>query len=176
MMMRMLEAAGLPLLVDDARKPDDDNPQGYYELERVKGLAQGDVGWLAEAEGRVVKVVSPLLPLLPGGRDYRLVVMVRDMEEVLASQRRMLTRRGEPVREMDDAALAAEYGESLRRAEAWAAEAPHVEAAFVDYNAILADPAAALEGLRELLGPDLDLAAMARVVDASLYRNRRPGP
>lgn len=175
MMMRMLEAAGLPILTDGVRGADVDNPNGYYEHERVKSLALGDRSWLGdEARGRVLKVVSPLLPFLPEGNDYRLVVMVRDMDEVLASQRRMLERRNEPVRNMDDALLAAEYGESLRRAETWARSAPNVEAAFVDYNDLVSDPRGTLETLRSLFGHELDLEAMASVVDPALYRNRRP--
>lgn len=36
MMMRMLDAGGLPLLVDAERPPDTDNPLGYYEFAPVK--------------------------------------------------------------------------------------------------------------------------------------------
>ena len=36
MMMRMLEQGGLPILTDHVRRPDDDNPNGYYEYEAVK--------------------------------------------------------------------------------------------------------------------------------------------
>ena len=40
MMMRMLEAGGLPPLTDGLRAPNDDNPLGYYEFERVKKLPE----------------------------------------------------------------------------------------------------------------------------------------
>ena len=36
MMMKMLEAGGMELLTDGIRTADEDNPQGYYEFERVK--------------------------------------------------------------------------------------------------------------------------------------------
>jgi hypothetical protein len=51
MMMKMLEAAGIPVVTDKLRVPDQNNPNGYYELERVKQLKDGDVGWLKEAKG-----------------------------------------------------------------------------------------------------------------------------
>ena len=56
--MQMLEAAGVPILADDVRAPDEDNPKGYYELEAVKRLTE-DASFLDEAVGRAVKVVAP---------------------------------------------------------------------------------------------------------------------
>ncbi len=57
MMMKMLEAGGIPPLTDAIRTADDDNPKGYYEFERVKKMDKGDVAWLPEAKGKVVKVI-----------------------------------------------------------------------------------------------------------------------
>ena len=36
MMMRMLEAGGMKVVTDNVRKPNQDNPKGYYEFEKVK--------------------------------------------------------------------------------------------------------------------------------------------
>ena len=101
--------------------------------------------------------------------------MRRDFGEVLASQRRMLVRRGEPVRDMDDRRLGEIYAESLCQVEGWASRSPNVRALFLDYGEVLRDPLGALAATRELLGEDLDLAAMAAVVDQALYRNRSFG-
>ena len=60
MMMRMLEAGGMPALVDHVRTADEDNPEGYYEFERVKKIEQ-DTAWLDDAHGKVVKMISALL-------------------------------------------------------------------------------------------------------------------
>jgi hypothetical protein len=38
MMMKMLEAGGLPILTDNLREADANNPKGYYEFERVKKM------------------------------------------------------------------------------------------------------------------------------------------
>ncbi len=96
MIMKMLEAGGLPVLTDGLRAADEDNPKGYYEVERVKGLAEEtDKGWLAEARGKGIKVISYLLKSLPPQFNYRVVFIRREIEEVLASQRKMLARRGE---------------------------------------------------------------------------------
>ena len=67
MAMRMLEAAGVSIVVDGVREADEDNPKGYFELERVKDLAQeNDWGWLQDARGKAIKVISFLLRFLPG--------------------------------------------------------------------------------------------------------------
>jgi hypothetical protein len=102
MMMSMLEAGGLPLLKDDVRTADTDNPKGYFEFERVKKLREGDVDWLPEAQGRAVKIISYLLLHLPATYDYRVIFMQRDLDEVMASQRKMLTHRGEDPNKLEE--------------------------------------------------------------------------
>src|SRR5687768_1736541 len=94
MMMKMLEAGGLEPVVDHVRKPDEDNPKGYYEFERVKAL-ENDREWLPEAKGKFVKVISMLLRHLPADHRFKVIFMQRNMPEVLASQKKMLVRRGE---------------------------------------------------------------------------------
>jgi hypothetical protein len=91
MMMQMLAAGGLPLLTDGRREADASNPRGYHELEAATRL-RSDRAWLADARNKGVKIVAQLLPFLPAGHSYRVILMERALEEVLASQRRMLAR------------------------------------------------------------------------------------
>ncbi|HZD55295.1 MAG TPA: hypothetical protein VE136_01120, partial [Anaerolineales bacterium] len=86
MMMKMLEAGGVPPLTDEIRTADRDNPKGYYEFERVKKMPDGDKAWMVEARGKSVKVISALLEHLPPQYDYKVIFMRRDMNEILASQ------------------------------------------------------------------------------------------
>ncbi|NJN53987.1 MAG: sulfotransferase [Anaerolineae bacterium] len=94
MMMKMLEVGGIPPLTDQIRTADNDNPKGYYEFERVKQLDKGDTAWVADAQGKVVKVISQLLRYLPADQEYRVIFMRRNMDEILASQQKMLINRG----------------------------------------------------------------------------------
>src|SRR4029077_19007967 len=74
MAMRMLEAGGLSPVIDGIRTADDDNPNGYYELEKVKALDKGgDTAWLAGARGKAVKIVSHLVTWLPETYDYQVL-------------------------------------------------------------------------------------------------------
>src|SRR4026207_1990286 len=78
MMMAMLQAGGVELISDGIRKPDIDNPRGYFELEAVKRLAKNpDTTWLAGSNGKVVKVVSSLLKHLPSLYQYDVIFMNR---------------------------------------------------------------------------------------------------
>ncbi|NIN63275.1 MAG: sulfotransferase family protein, partial [Anaerolineae bacterium] len=56
-----------------------------------------DQAWLEDAKGKVVKMIAELLKHLPQGYSYKVIFMRRKMEEILASQRRMLIRREEPT-------------------------------------------------------------------------------
>jgi len=171
MMMQMLEAGGLPALTDEIRKADDDNPKGYYEFEPVKKTKQ-DPSWLESARGKVVKIVYRLLYDLPAGYSYRVVFMQRRIEEVLASQRLMLTRLGKEFNQADDAKLAELFRAQVKKCQDWLATRPNFATLAVDYNQLIATPRPQVERLAEFLGPGLDVDAMLHVVDPALYRQR----
>lgn len=172
MMMKMLAAGGLPILTDGERTADEDNPEGYFEFERVKKLRQGDVAWLPQAEGKAVKVISALLEYLPAGYRYKVLFMNRAMPEVLASQRKMLIRRGEDPDKIDEAVLAESLARHVAHVKRWLASQPHFDVLDVDYNAVLLDPLPHAAQINAFLGGQLDEESMASVVNPRLYRNR----
>jgi hypothetical protein len=171
MMMRMLKAGGLEVLTDDIRTADKDNPKGYYEFERVKQLDH-DTGWLEDAKGRVVKIISQLLQDLPAGWTYKVVFMHREMDEILASQRRMLVRRGEPTDKISDEQMAALFQKHLERVEDWLDQQPNFEVIYVSYNEVLAHPHEEAKRVNSFFDHELDVGAMTTVVDPTLYRQR----
>jgi len=173
MMMKLLEAGGLPPLTDNLRTADEDNPKGYYEFERVKQLPKGDVAWLPEAQGKVVKVIAALLPHLPGGYHYRVIFMQRAMPEVLASQRQMLIRRGEDPDKIPDDVIAKLFEKHLKQVNDWVSQQPNVERLDVNYNEMLKNPQPFIDQIDVFLGGQLDEAKMATVVDPSLHRQRK---
>ena len=170
-MMQMLGAGGMDLLVDGVRRADRDNPRGYFELEAARRLAD-DATWVPRAVGCAVKLVHALVPRLPRGPAYRIVLMRRDWREVLASQRAMLVRRGGVPEGPDDARLAGIFAAQLARLAHWAAERPDVELLEVDYNALVSDPAGAAGRVCGFLGGGLDVLDMAAAVLPSLWRQR----
>lgn len=172
MMMKMLEAGGLPVMTDNVRTADEDNPRGYYEFERVKQV-EHDQSWLPDARGKVVKMISALLKHLPDGYEYRVVFMRRKLDEVMASQRQMLIRRGKPADAGGDDKMATYFARHLSQVDAWLAERPHFRVLDVSYNEMVEQPAANAARVNEFLGGTLDVEKMVGVVAASLYRQRR---
>lgn len=172
MMMAMLEAGGLPPLVDHVRAADEDNPKGYYEFERVKQI-EHDQAWLGQARGKAVKMVSALLRHLPPRYTYKILFMHRTITEILASQKRMLVRRGEPTDRVNDERMAKLFHKHLEQMETWLEAQPHVDVLHVDYNQVIEDPRSHARQIDRFLGGGLDVEAMAGVVDPALYRQRR---
>ncbi len=173
MAMKMLEAGGMDLVVDNVRTADEDNPKGYYEDERVKDLADmQDKGWLKESRGKVIKVVSSLLNSLPADNAYKVVFMRRDLHEVLASQAKMLDRRNEESETEDDDLLKM-YEAHLEKVEFQLRFRPNFEALYVEYADVVSEPVREARRIAEFVGGGLDVDAMVGAVDGSLYRNRR---
>jgi hypothetical protein len=173
MMMRMLEAGGIAPFTDALRSADVDNPEGYYEFERVKGLERDpDKRWVREARGRALKVISVLLRHLPPDNAYRIVYMRRHLDEVVRSQDKMLGRLGTGTPAADAEALKEQYRNEIVSARLHARKQPFMEMMEVDYGETIADPAAAARRVNAFLGGHLDEAAMAGAVNEALYRNR----
>ncbi|MCP4423262.1 MAG: sulfotransferase [Chloroflexi bacterium] len=172
MMMKMLEAGGIPPLTDKLREADSDNPKGYYEFERVKQMDKGDVKWLEDTQGKAVKVISALLKYLPNQYEYRIVFMRRNMPEILASQRKMLINRGENPDDIDDAQMAELFDKHLHNTLQWIDSQPNVSALYIHYSDMLVDPMPLVEKINHFLDQDMDTIAMAGIVDPDLYRNR----
>jgi len=173
MAMRMLEAGGVPLVIDGIRKADGDNPNGYYELEAVKSLDKGGpVDWLAESRGKAVKIVSHLVTWLPETFDYQVIFMERSLDEVMASQQKMLVNRDRVADAGDDARIRSGYERHLEQTKRFLAGRACFSTLYLPYREVVEHPAAASRRIEAFLNRGLDVSAMAGVADRDLYRNR----
>jgi hypothetical protein len=171
LMMSMLVAGGLEPLKDDVRAADPDNPKGYFELEAVKKLKQ-DTSWVRGAVGKVVKVVHVHVKDLPrDGTRYRVVLMRRDLQEVLRSQKKMLERRGMKGGNLSDERAAALFAKQLEDLVAYMKSEPSFSAIEPSYNELLKAPVPVVAGVNRFLGGFLDEAAMLKEIDRNLYRS-----
>jgi hypothetical protein len=174
MMMRMLEAGGLPLMTDGERSADVDNPRGYFEYERVKNLEQEtDKSYLRGSRGKALKVISFLIKDLPDDNDYRVIFMRRDLDEVLASQDKMIERLGSEDAAPGQEEMKEAYRNDIVRTRLLCRKRPNFELIEVQYRATVEQPAETARAVNAFLDGRLDEAAMRAAVDASLYRNRR---
>lgn len=172
MAMKMLQAGGVGVVTDGVREADQDNPGGYYEDERIKDLHRiEEKGFLRQARGRAVKVISFLLKDLPADNSYKVIFMERDLEEILASQEKMLAHRDEESA-TENERMRDVYVEHLRHVRFMVGYRRHFDTLFLDYREVLQRPEASARRINAFVGGGLDEQAMAEVVDPSLYRNR----
>jgi len=173
MAMKMLDAGGFEVIQDGIRTADEDNPKGYFEDERVKNLADmDDTSWFRGLRGRVIKVVSSLLQYLPNDNFYKVVFVIRDLREVLASQQKMLDRRDE-VNESEDETMMKMFEQHLEKVKFQLRFREYFDVLYVNYRDVLENPQREAERINDFFGGVLDVDAMVAVVDPNLYRNRR---
>lgn len=160
-------------MTDGVRKAGEDNPKGYFEDERVKDLHKDSVDrtWLHDARGKAVKIISFLLKDLPDTNNYKVIFMRRELPEVLASQHKMLDRRGE-TNDIEDEKMLEIWKDHLWKVNYLMKHADHLESLEIAYKDVVGDPLDAARRIQEFLGLPLDPEKMAGAVDSKLYRNR----
>lgn len=172
MMMKMLEAGGLAVQTDGVREADVDNPKGYYEDERVKDLEKmADKSWIQESRGKVLKVISFLLKDLPEDNYYKVVFMRRNLNEIMASQNKMIDRLGSQD-STDDEQMLEIYRSHIATVKIMGRKLKNMEVIEVRYDETISNPADTAAAVNTFLGGNLDTRAMQGVVDGTLYRNR----
>lgn len=170
-MMKMLAEGGIPVITDELRRADSDNPNGYFELETVRQMSDGNVAWLENAGGKAVKVISALLEQLPSNYSYKIIFLEREIQEILASQHKMLVNRNEEPT-ANDAEIEAQIQKHLSAMRPWLVRQPNMEILYVNYNTLMTTPEPLCEQITEFLDLPLNQARMRAVPDRQLYRNR----
>ena len=171
MMMKMLAEGGLQTVTDEIRHADEDNPNGYFELETVKSLPEGNFMWLQRADGKVVKVISSLLEYLPSEYSYKVIFMERELKEILASQKKMLLNRNEPAK-LNASEMEQQFRNHLAVIKAWLVRQSNMKVLYVNFNSLIADPKTICNQISDFIGTDLNLDRMLSVPSEELYRNR----
>jgi len=177
MLMQMLEKGGVSIVTDQIRTPDEDNPKGYHEFERIKDLDKsGDKSWLKQYRGQVIKTISYLLQSLPLDLNYKVIFLRRNLEEVLQSQNKMLRRNGAKDELVSDDKMRRNYEFHLKKVYYQLDCTPNFDVLYVDYTAVVTEPLPEAKRINAFLGGQLNVIAMASAVEGSLYRNRQPEP
>ena len=176
MLMKMLDAGGMAIMTDSERVADIDNPKGYFEYERIKDLEkETDKSYVREGRGKVLKVISFLIKDLPDDNDYRVIFMRRDLDEVLASQNKMIDRLGTEDSTAAEDAMKEAYRNDIVRTRLLCKNRQNFELIEVNYKSTIEDPEATARCVNAFVGGHLDEGAMREAVDGSLYRNRGKG-
>lgn len=166
LMMQLLNKSSLDILSDGIRQKDISNPEGYYELEAVKGIVR-DNSFLKDAAGKVVKIVAPLPIYLDKSLDYRIVFMRRDIEEVLKSQEKMLNKDQTSEREK----FRTIYEMHLKKTYHFfdSHSIPYID---IQYKQLLNNSEQELAKLIEFLNLSTPIQDLLSVIKVDLYRNK----
>ena len=171
MMMQMLTSGGLEAFADETRQPDESNPKGYYESEKVKKLPYQN-NWVPEAEGKVMKVVAPLITYLPQGFNYKLVYMTRDLDEIVESQRVMLENLNKTGGDLTPEKFKLMFLSQIRSL-GYLLKLNGIQYCEIDYHETIKDPTASAAKVQEFLTAELSMQQMVQAVDPSLYRQKK---
>jgi hypothetical protein len=166
LMMQLLNKSSLEILSDGIRQKDISNPEGYYELEAVKGIVR-DNSFLKDALGKVVKIVAPLPIYLDKSLDYRIVFMRREIEEVLRSQEKMLNKDQTSEREK----FRTIYEMHLKKTYHFF-ESNSIPYLDIQYKQLLNDSEVELQKLIEFLDLSSSVDELLSVIKVDLYRNK----
>lgn len=173
LMMQLLQAGGIPLQTDGQRAADIDNPEGYLEWEAIKTLPKNP-RVLDQADGRAIKVISLLLPALPRRHKYKVIFMQRPVEEVAASQLKMLQRRFPAKTHAAPEKMAASLRQHRDETLALLRSQKNIELLEVSYPDLVRAPAEWLPRLAAFLAPRWPLAteSLPAIIKPALHRQR----
>jgi hypothetical protein len=101
--------------------------------------------------------------------------MRRDLDEVLASQNKMIQRLGTSDSTAAEEAMKEAYRNDIVRTRLLCKKRPNFEWIEINYKNTIEDSSATARSVNAFLGGHLDEAAMREAVDGSLYRNRGRG-
>lgn len=170
LVMSLLAAGGHPILTDQLRTPDPDNPRGYFEFEPVKSLMR-DNTWLHAHAGQAIKIISPLLPFIPPDLPLDVIWIQRHLPEVLASQSAMLVRAGKP-QTADPALLATAFQKQTLATEAFLTRRPRTRVLALQHHELLQSPVQQITRLQDFLPILQNHDAMLQTIDPALHRQR----
>ncbi|MFW6128218.1 MAG: sulfotransferase domain-containing protein, partial [Halobacteriota archaeon] len=169
MMMQLLYYGGAPVAFDRSREADEHNPRGYYELEEGKVISRLMDGSfpLEKFNDQFIKVTAYGLKFLPeGNHSYKVIYMLRDLDETLDSMEKM---SGKVNRDEERPLL-----EKLNRISMnLMKRREDIEYLTVYYNKVIESPEEEIERINSFLGGLLDTRSAIKAVDSHLYRNRR---
>jgi predicted AlkP superfamily phosphohydrolase/phosphomutase/tetratricopeptide (TPR) repeat protein len=170
MMMQILAAGGVPIVTDEFRAADGNNPAGYYEDQRVTRLHL-DKSWVPSIKGQAVKIIAPLVQHLPviDGLHYGVILMLRDVHEIIRSQQNMLARLGKEPATFAAEKIAASWQHQLDNLRELLA-ARSIPVLPLEYKHCLLDPQGTAMAIRNFINEPLNIAAMKQAIQPSLNR------
>lgn len=172
LMMSIVQKIGIPLLVDNIREADINNPKGFFEYEPVKTIYKNENSWFEDAKGKCLKIISPLLPFIPNPYLYKVLFIKRDINEIINSQSKM--RNHQNNKDFNSQILFEKYTTHIDSLEQWFISKTNIQVTYFDYNCILDRNISEIEKFNQLFsGFGITVNNdIYNLIDDKLYRNR----
>ena len=170
MLMQILYKGGADTSFDDDRKPDENNPQGYYELENgkiINRLIKHDFPF-DDHLGKFIKITCYGLKYLPE-RKYKIIYSERNIDEILDSMERMTGKKDPERSETKDVFIKLNNmtKKNIQKRD-------DIDVLFVNYNNIVKNSDENIKKIYDFLdNKNLNFEKMLNVVNKDLYRQKR---
>ena len=169
MMMQILKAGNIPIAYDTQRKPDENNPKGYYELSNgliIRELMDGKF-LLDKYKGKFIKITSYGISFLPKS-NYKIIYLERDIEEILDSMEKMI-RKVDMDRDMTRDTFS-KLNEYIKK---YMERRNDMDVLILNYNQIIKNKEKEIKKILDFLDlNDTHLTDMILSIDNTLYRQR----
>jgi hypothetical protein len=169
MLMQILKAGDIPISFDKSRKPDVNNPRGYFELEGGKVISKLMKGKfpLKFYKGEFIKITAYGLKYLPDG-NYKIIYSERNIDEILDSMEEMTGVKDRNRSDIKDSFL-----KLNKLVKNLIISRDDIEVLFLNYNEFLKDPKKNIYKIGRFLKiENVDVEEMSSVIDHNLYRHR----
>ena len=170
MLMQILNAGGIPISFDKSRKPDDNNPKGYFELEggKIINKLMESIFPLDLYKGEFIKITAYGLKYLPEGK-YKIIYSERNIDEILDSMEKMTGEKDKDRSKNKDS-----FQKLNKMIKNKIISRKDVNVLFLKYNEIIKESEKNIKKIISFLKiNNLDVEEMMSVIDPGLYRNRR---
>ncbi|MCK5301437.1 MAG: sulfotransferase domain-containing protein [Thermoplasmatales archaeon] len=170
MLMQIINAGGIPISFDKSRKPDDNNPKGYFELEggKIINKLMESIFPLDLYKGEFIKITAYGLKYLPEGK-YKIIYSERNIDEILDSMEKMTGEKDKDRSKNKDS-----FQKLNKMIKQKIISREDIEVLFLNYNEIIKEQEKNIKKIISFLKMnDLDVEEMMSVIDPGLYRHRR---
>jgi len=169
MLMQILDNGKIPVSSDEKRKPDENNPKGYYELEGGKIINKLIDGIFPfdKYKGTFIKITAYGLKFLPPG-NYKIIYSERNIDEILYSMEKMAQIKDGNREETKQTFLKLNcmIKSSIKNRT-------DCKILYINYNQILENPKGEIEKILEFIKTEeADVTSMIKTIDKKLYRQR----
>ena len=170
MLMQILYAGDIEISFDNIRKPDDNNPKGYFELNggKIINLIINGEFKFEKYRAKFIKITAYGLKFLPPGK-YKIIFCERNIDEVLDSMEKMI---GIKDRNRDDIKKSFILLNNMIKKEM--NKRKDAKILYMNYNEILLNPEKNIKKIWNFLNlPHINLDKIINVVDKNLYRQKK---